>query len=736
MSIFPSSFHLGHPSSEALNDFVDASVSPAQAKVASHLATCTECRETVQQFRRARASFDYVDFGNSAALPDATRAALKERMLASRTAGRRTILPVNDVVPAPSRRWIPFTAAAALIVVAVLAEGVLSPSQEIGAGATSGSLVISPALPKPGQTLSLVYTAPASLSGSSSLVVRARLRTVNSDAYEPGAFVRTLGTAVRGKDGNYRASVTLPDSVVFAAIVLQDSTGAVIDDHDKRTWEVLVSLDGKQPAFAALNQRADDMMGRSFEEGQASARRMVQLYPDSIGGWSYLHSFENWMGVGSEETTLVKHRAALKRLDAKWRTQANVPPAMLGMLSWYSMSVDTAVASYWKTRLMSEGRGDSFGLMWRMNDALALVYTKRDTSTALAIFDTLWTQRTPDRQSQIAGRALDLAVSSGRADQVSRWLPRLMATSNDTVAASLAFADQLSRVPTFRAQGMDRLRAMLRVLQTPDPSLRRLTETPMRQDARYEQMRIRALAALGRALVASGDTKAGVDTLTLASKTGWDVSVMRTIRTASFAAGDSATGWEMTARIVAEPTTDPAERATINASAIKAIGAERWSALTTEGVHQFAKRMLENSKMQSLAGTPRVKDSDGVEHTLRSLGGNKVTVVAFWSRHCGWALEDIQPLMSVAKRLEAAGAQLIVVMEDEANPSADLTAFLADRKMTVPVYFDVAHSTSKAFNNWGTPIYYVLDGGGRVRFSGVNSAMSAMVRAEAVRLAP
>ena len=54
---------------------------------------------------------------------------------------------------------------------------------------------------------------------------------------------------------------------------------------------------------------------------------------------------------------------------------------------------------------------------------------------------------------------------------------------------------------------------------------------------------------------------------------------------------------------------------------------------------------------------------------------------------------------------------------------------------TTAPYFDVDHTTSKAFNNWGTPSYYVIDKAGRSRFDAVSSAVDALVRAQALRLA-
>lgn len=719
---------VGHPTADALMSFTDARAGADQAKVAEHLAECARCRASVQRLRLARAVMaDDV-------LPSAP-ASLRERMLNSRSAGTRVILPVNDASPVRQRKWIPFAAAAALMVVAVLAEGIFSPGQEVGAGATSGTLTITPAMPRSREALTFAYEAPASLAQSPTLVLRARLRTGVHEAYQGGVPVRAIARLTRGADGMYRATATLPDSVVFAAIVVEDTAGATIDDHEKRTWEVLTSVDGKRPAFAALYQRTNDMMGRSFEEGRLTAQRMVDLYPDSLAGWSYLHSFENWSGVGSAETTLVKHRATLAREHRKWRSAATVPANVLGRLTWYSRSIDTATYNYWRPRLMSEARTDGFALQWRLMDGMSALYQQHDTTAAFVLLDSLWNERAPDRAVQIAGTALDVAIATGRPSLIASWRARVHRVSSDTIATEVNFADKLSRTRALQPEGTARLRALLTMLRSPVADARRLTETKLRHEERTEQLRRVVLAALGRALVASGATKAGLDTLSLAARTGWDLAILRTIRNASFSAGDSATGWVMTARIVADPSVSSAQRDSLSSLGVRTLGPAQWAALERDGAVQFSQRMLSSAKTQSLAGSPRLRDATGTTRTLKELAANRVTVVAFWSRSCGWALDDLESLNATAKRLAKVGSQMLVIIDDEPGPSPDLTAFLSSKSVTTPVYFDIDHSASKAFNNWGTPDYYVLDADGRIRFTVVTTAVEALVRAEAVRLA-
>src|SRR5205823_7888917 len=126
------------------------------------------------------------------------------------------------------------------------------------------------------------------------LTLRARLRSPNGDGYNSGIPTVTLARLTRRGDA-FEGTVTLPDSVVYAALVVEDSAGRVLDGAD-RPWEILVAAPDGKPTFAALDQRANDMMGRNAEEGLATVRRMVALYPDEVRAWNWLISHQSWLG--------------------------------------------------------------------------------------------------------------------------------------------------------------------------------------------------------------------------------------------------------------------------------------------------------------------------------------------------------------------------------------------------------------------------------------------------------
>ena len=128
-----------HPNTDTLGGFASHTL-PARVerRVAQHLESCVECRDTVIVFRA-------VDDEAHDAQP---RDELLERILASRAAGRRTILPVDDAT-VTARRW-PVARLAGLATAAVLLAVVLGRgSREVSAGERTGYLRLDPARPLP-----------------------------------------------------------------------------------------------------------------------------------------------------------------------------------------------------------------------------------------------------------------------------------------------------------------------------------------------------------------------------------------------------------------------------------------------------------------------------------------------------------------------------------------------------------------------------------------------------------
>jgi peroxiredoxin len=191
----------------------------------------------------------------------------------------------------------------------------------------------------------------------------------------------------------------------------------------------------------------------------------------------------------------------------------------------------------------------------------------------------------------------------------------------------------------------------------------------------------------------------------------------------------------MASREAVDPRTEPSVLDTLRSFAASRIGARDWSARLDAARAELVERVLASGSTRSLAGggAVRLMDVGGDTQELRALADGKVTVVAFWSRFCLPAVQELPKLNAAAARLTSVGVRVIGIVE-EASLSPVLHAFLYQKHVTMPTYLDAWHEASRAFNQWGTPYYYVLDPAGRVRFDVVTSADELLVRAEALRL--
>jgi thiol-disulfide isomerase/thioredoxin len=221
--------------------------------------------------------------------------------------------------------------------------------------------------------------------------------------------------------------------------------------------------------------------------------------------------------------------------------------------------------------------------------------------------------------------------------------------------------------------------------------------------------------------------------LTEAASHGWNLSVFRAVRTASLAAGDTARALTMAAWIAADPRTERAFADSARPRGEQVLGAAGWQAQLDSAHGEFVRRMLADAPARSVDTRARVSDRAGRSHTLRELAGGKVTVVAFWSRFCGPAIETLPRLNAVAARLKRDSVRVVSIIDETAD-SKELTSFLNEKNVTLPTYLDTWHESSRAFNQWATPNYYVLDSSGRVRFKVSDSADEALAQAEALRL--
>ena len=699
----------------------------AHRRAAEHLRDCAECQESLRFIHQVNAP--------ATAAPAPASDALLARIVASRESGARTILPAEHATAPRASMLGRVAAIAAVILMLVGLARVLAPREALAVSERS-VLTIDPVMPTMGATIAVRYTpSPTEFPGATTLRLRARVRTPDNQAYAvPPAHLRVLGTLTRGKNGVYEGKVSLPDSVVFAVLAVESLDSARVDDNDGLGWEVLVAAQDGRPLFAALDQRSNDMMGRSWEQGYASIRQATELYPDSIHGWTTRDFFEGQLFSAAEGDSIKRVRSAtIERLVARAKDAPSLGYSAMGSVYFraYRIAVspggtkaDSAEWDYWWARMRRE-----YPKHEQIAQRLALWMDVKSigNSAALDSLERLFAALSPlqgPAGGNLITRASQVAAAAGDARRERLWLARGLVGATDSVKRMALFS---SSKPEFRDEGMQALRALLRPGTTGLVSVRALSRNAEQHERAIADARRTLFAALGRGLLAQGASRAALDTLRLAAEGGWDPTLYRELARSYALAGDSAAALAMQARLVVDPRTADARRDSLDRVGAQRLGAPAWATVVDEARREMHTRVLERSTVRAFAATTKIRSRDGVDHPLSELIAGKPALVIFWSRHCGFALEAIGKLVA---RLQAEGTPVVVAV-DEA-PSSELDAFFASKQITWPLYYDVGTRLGDAMRNFGTPSYVMLDRAGRIRFTYVDEVPDIIGRIAAL----
>lgn len=730
-----------HPALTDLSAFVSGELpATSHQSLARHLQQCPRCQ----------ASLRFVHRVNAPAVSPAAPAgdALWQRIDASRSRGERAILPAAPLqyeAPADtigvtsqhrsvSRRWLGVAAA----VLAVVAIGrILMPTEAMASG-DEGTLTFTPAAPQPGATVNARYVpAPNQFVGLNRLRLRARLRRAIDESYTvPASQLRVLAPLTRASDGAYIGTFRVPDSVVFAVMAVESDDSARVDDNSGRGWEMLVAAPSGAPLFDALFQRSEDMMGRSWEQGYDAIVRATTLYPDSLVGWTHRVFFEQWLFSGSVGDSIrAARRTTIDSLKAVARARPSLSYKLLGSVYFRAYAdahnpganaADSSEWRYWWQRMTSEyprhEQAAQRHAVWMNVKAMG-------PKAALDSLERLYEFFRPlhGPANNILGVALNAASMLGEPTPLRQWTER---AARQTPDSALRVAVFLAGTPAYRDEGMHALRALLR-----DTTLRGMVTRPLGRNAAMQWRSVRdqrqkVFAALGKALVVKGETRAALDTLRLAAEGGWDPALYRDMARTFAQAGDTAGAMAMNARLVVDGRTSSSQRDSLVRLGERALGAAAWSRSVDRARQEMFARLLERSISRVVSPAARVVTRSGATQSLKDLTGGKAGLVIFWSRNCGAALEAVPEIKQLIARLTTRGTPVAFVTDDA--PSSEFDAVLTSLGITWPVHYDPRASLADAMRNFGTPAFYVVDRGGRIRFTSVEQIGDVYSRLEAV----
>jgi len=733
-----------HPNADLLAGFASRSLATdEQRAVGQHLETCVRCRETVVALRAVE------DLASDAQPTDA----VLERIITSRSAGVRMVLPMGDVSVATTRRPGALVAGLATAA-ALLALFLIRGSNNASAGERTGYLRLDPPRPVPGAMIHVSYTPSAALQGFDSLVLRARFRRRSDEGYNRGPMHTRAGILHRKSTGVFDGEFRLPDSVVFAVFAVETPSGDVVDDNDERLWDLVTADETRRPLFEALVQKERDLMGRNWEEGLKTVRTLTALYPDEPEAWSLLSNFERWvLGDRIADSLMVGHRRRFAVFHRALAEQHALPVATIsGMLS-YAIAIDDTVASrHWRTRLEREFPDDPDVLFSRENrlsrdhfEYNERDHTKRerDPGAYFRALEPLWAKLAklePSGDStlrllaDIRLLAQNAAVNAWAVHDTAAlrvWIPRLRSAQRRTSDPSAFWGTELLQYPTLRRMGMEWLRDDARLLAEAPDAYRPLTATTAEQRVANRAAAQPILAELANALIQDGDTTAGLDTLRLAASYGWSPAVFLRIAQTWTALGDTVQALQGYARVAADPAASPAFGDSIRAATAPQLPSARWDSWVRDARGEMRAAVLRGAAPRSLTGPTRLLSSTGETHRLSDLAQGHVTVVMFWSPACFFSVHDLGAVQKIARQFSGAGARVVAIVD---RPWSDEVRRLLKEQHAedLPVFYDYRSDTKRAFVTFAWPDYYVLDAAGKVVFS--HSRLEAIPRQVAALL--
>ena len=715
--------HFRHPSLDRLAELGAESSAPDRQRIARHVRDCPRCQDRLRFIRRLeRAGPDVL----SAELPSG----VLDRALTSRTAGVRIIAPTGrgkaPRTRAPTR---PLIVAAAFA--AVVAMAIFSTRSDIVAGESESTLAITPSAPRAGDRVAVEYH-PAVLSfiHANRLILRGRLRTSKSASYGRVSMPQLLDTLRRAPDGAFRGSFVLPDSVVYVALVVEDSSASVVDSRDGRLWEVLVHDQDGEPTIEALTQRENAFMGLSWEEAYGAAKLNVQLHPESIVAWNEVEFFEKELFGDHAADSLAKNRSKmLGDLTHRYRIASYVLPGELGAIVWRTfLKRDTAALEYWYARLVREAPHHS-QVAQIATVQLADRYWKTAPRTLLDSLESLWPRVAPVYGSGAVIISVGQQVARQLGDRKAylQWVDR--ASGMDRLART---GVALANFAPTRNEGMQRIRAALERPIVELEAERPLTVNETEFARMMADRRRELLAALGEALIAAKKPREGLDTLSIAISDGWDLQLLKRVAAQRMEAGDTAGSLEVEAKISVDPRTSQAHIDSITRLAVSRLGSAQWSDARATAQREMGRETMSRSLLRTIRGDPSATNTAEQEQSLKELTEGKPSVLIYWSRHCGPALQALPAIDSVGRVLRKQGVPVYLVA-DEAH-SAETAKFFREHKVDIPVLYDLRREVNTALRNFGTPAYYVLDSQGRIRFNEVNEVNDLLLQIRAIQL--
>ena len=581
-------------------------------------------------------------------------------------------------------------------------------------------LRFAPEAPRPGSSIVASYTPIETLAGERELVLRGHYRTAQDDMYNRGLDNIELARLRPTPNGTLTATFKLPDGVLYAAFVVEDNTGQRLDADGGKLFELLLHGEDGRPLYHSLIQRAYDFAGRNWIAAYESNRLAMEHYPDSLAGWSTLRFHEDVaLGTMGSDSLLAWHQKNFGAIHEEHVHRDELPPETVADLYWYARSLEDSVTlAYWTERARNEARGTRTWAQLVGIETLLQFHQDADADEALARFEEYWPSA-EGTGSQLPSWALQVASDANDLPATDLWIERRLASGGSMFSA----ARVLSRIPERRVRALELARQGLEradragwdeagLRSHPDRPLGRTVAEFARTRARQWADRLNTYSGI---LAAAGEREEALDALEEAASSTVNPAVFARLAEMKLSRGDTSGAARDYAVLAADPLTTARQVDSLAALVEHDSEGAAWRGLLAAAESRMLPRVLRDTVRWSPRSSG-VSDEHGNRMLLSDLTGGRTTVVAFWARSCGYAVEDIPELLGLGKFLETMGVQLLSVTTDD-QPGPDMEEFIAARGITYPVYYDLGAEVKNAFGVSATPSYFILDASGSVRFA-------------------
>ncbi len=697
-----------HPRQSRLRAFAAGDMATSdRRKIGEHLLRCGKCKRYVALVARIRAyrepiGADYVPTED-----------VFQTIITRRAAGGRVILPSGYLA---SRMVTGYRrlAVAAVAVVVLVGASVLVVYRSVGG--SRNTLEFSPRVASRGAVANITYRPVAALAPFDTLLLRARMRAVHGLPYNRAERMQVVAT-LTPRHGQFRGQLVLPDSVVYAVYSVGTADGRLVDANGGRLWEfVRVDKSGK-PLLSALEQKLNDLYGRSWDEMWQTAQQMAELYPDYPQGWSNLIALQPEMAVGqSDSMEMSRYRAMGSRVEAQWRSAKRASADAMKALR--ALSVNQESRRYWRTRLVVEHPRDPY-VLFLLQDSVMRLYSGNVVTAReyLEFAERLWS--TPRRKGAAdatwVSNALTVARQSGDAAAYVLWLERRLGLGDVAAEARLRLIATMADRAALRDRALTLLQGERERLDTRDENWRPL-ELNRAQDSLYvDEIRSEIVVLRARLLARMGKTRLAAAIVRVPAMRGWHPGAMRAYAEIALALGDTLAALQQFARASADLLSDQEFSDSVSHQLGRRFDYSVWQQYRARGRRELAKVPSGGAHTAASLFGVSIRGPHGEDLSIAKLQGGRPAVMMVWSAQNGGTLRHLAAADTLMRQLSNAGVPFMSVVTGPRSEPAK--GVIEKHALARSTYWDARGELKRVLRNFVTPSYYVLDGAGRVIFA-------------------